>query len=330
MKELIYEYRGELLENIHFGRIAGIDFSGNLRYEIGNANQMCYLRSCAKPIQCLPFFMHELDRQFSFTDEEAAIVASSQYGQPCHIQALESILNKLDIPEDMLIMKPTYPWDLNETKRLIAEHMPMRKIYHNCAGKHLGMIAMSKGLGCDPSNYWKPDSVLQKIIKHTISQLSGFPESEIIIGVDGCGVPVYALPLKNCAQAFASLSNPDSIADERLRHAVLRITDLMHRFPHMIEGEGTATTALLRDENILAKEGAEGMFIFALKKEQLAFALKVSDGAHKTVLHVIQGILEQLHYDNPSLFAELYSILSRDVYNDNSLKVGHVENAFQL
>lgn len=104
----------------------------------------------------------------------------------------------------------------------------------------------------------------------------------------------------------------------------------MHRYPHMIEGEGTATTLLLKDGNILAKEGADGMYIFALKKERLSFAFKVSDGAHKTVVHIIQGILEQLHYDNSLLMSELYELMPRDVYNDNNLRVGYVQDAFKL
>lgn len=330
MKELIYEYRGELLENIHYGSIVGVDFGGELRFEVGDADRICYLRSCSKAIQCLPLFMHEFDKKYGITDEEAAIFAASHYGQSRHIRALESILRKLNLNEDILIMKPTYPLDPAETNRLIAEHMPKRKIYHNCAGKHLGMIVMSKGFGYDLADYWKSDSQIQKLIKHTISQLAEFPENEIVIGVDGCGVPVYGLPLKNCALSFAALSDPSRIADECLRHAVLRVTELMHRYPHMIEGDGTATTLLLRDRNILAKEGADGMYIFALKKERLSFALKISDGAHKTVVHTIQGILEQLHYDNPLLMSELYKLMPRDVYNDNNLKVGYVQDAFKL
>lgn len=330
MNELIYEFRGELLEDIHYGLIAGMDFSGAARYAVGDIDKMCYLRSCSKAIQCLPLFMHDFDRKFGFTDEEAAIFAASHYGQPCHIRALESILKKLGLTEDILIMKPTYPLDPNEAHRMIAEHMPKRKIYHNCAGKHLGMIVMSLGLGLSPYDYWKVDGELQVMIKNVIAQLSGFPADKIVVGVDGCGVPVYALPLKNCAMAFASLSDPSNIADEHMLHAIRRVTELMHKYPYMIEGEGTATTAMLRDPNILAKEGAEGMYIFALKKERVSFALKVSDGAHKTVTHVIQGILNQIHYDNPSLMEELYKLVPRDVYNDNDLKVGYIQDAFEL
>lgn len=330
MKELIHEYRGELLEDIHYGMIAGMDFTGATRFAIGDIDKLCYLRSCSKAIQCLPLFIYDFDKKFGFTDEEAAIFAASHYGQPCHIRALESILAKLGISEDMLIMKPTYPLDPNETNKLIADHMPKRKIYHNCAGKHLGMIVMSLGLGYDPHDYWKTDGKLQGTIKKIISQLSGFPEDQIVVGVDGCGVPVYALPLKNCAMSFANLFDPSDIHDERLVYAINRVVNLMHAYPHMIEGEGTATTALLRDSNIIAKEGAEGMYIFALKKERLSFALKVSDGSHKTVMHVIQGILNQIGYNNAELMEELYKLVPRDVYNDNDLKVGDVRDAFVL
>ena len=227
-------------------------------------------------------------------------------------------------------MKPAYPLDPESTRQLISDHMPKRKIYHNCAGKHLGMIVMSLGFGYDPRDYWKVDGKLQGDIKRIIAELSGIAAEDIIIGVDGCGVPVYALPLKNCARSFASMLDPSEITDESMLHGIGRVVELVHKYPHMIEGDGTATTALLRDPNIIAKEGAEGMFIFALKKERVSFALKVSDGSHKTVTHVIQGILEQIGYKNPSLMEELYKIVPRDVYNDNGIKVGYVQDAFKF
>ena len=240
------------------------------------------------------------------------------------------VMEKLKVDESILIMKPTYPLDPEQTQRLIAAHMPKRKIYHNCAGKHLAMILMSMGMGCDPRDYWKPDSAVQSVIKRIIGQVAGYPAERITVGIDGCGVPVYALPLEKCAMSFATLSDPSTVQDSRLVKAIDRVVDLMHRYPHMIEGEGTATTALLRDDNIVAKEGAEGLYCFAMKRERLAFALKVADGAHRTVVHVIQCILRQLGYKNNALMSELYRIMPREVYNDNDLKVGYIEDAFRL
>ena len=160
--------------------------------------------------------------------------------------------------------------------------------------------------------------------------MADYPGDEIVVGVDGCGVPAYALPLEKHAMSFATLLDPSRVKDERLARGIARVVDLMHRFPHMIEGEGTATTALLRDDTIVAREGAEGMYCFALKRERLAFALKVADGDHPTVVRVIQGIPAQLNYDNPALLGELFRLMPRDVYNDNDLKVGHIVDAFQL
>ncbi|MDP4108486.1 MAG: asparaginase [Bacillota bacterium] len=328
-KVLVQEYRGGIVENEHLGLIAGVDFDGNLRYSIGNPDKVCYLRSCAKSLQCLPLFMNRFDEKFGLTDEEATLFAASHVGRDYHVKNLESIMKKLNVTEDILIMKPTYPLCEKSTEKLIREGKPRRKIYHNCSGKHLGLITSSKGLGLPVTEYWKPDSDLQKLIRKVIGTMADYPADKIVVGIDGCGVPVYGMPLKNCAKAFARLSSPEMIKNEDLRRAVIRVTYLMHKYPDLICGDGEICSELMRDSNIVAKSGAKGIYCFSLKKERLAFAIKILDGAQEPLELVVASILEQIGYKQ-SVIDSLYKIRPQVVINDNDTIVGACKASFVL
>ena len=47
----------------------------------------------------------------------------------------------------------------------------------------------------------------------TMSVLSEYPEEKVVIGIDGCGVPVFAYPMKNIATAYKNLACIDTIQD---------------------------------------------------------------------------------------------------------------------
>ena len=328
-KVLVQEYRGDLVENEHPGLIAGVDFEGCLRYSVGDPEKICYLRSCAKSIQCLPIFMMGLDNRFGFSDDECTMFAASHLGRSYHVERLESIMKKLGVTEDDLIMKPTYPLCERAAEKLMREGKPRRKIYHNCSGKHLGLLAASLGMGLPKEDYWKRDSELQKTIKNVIGKMADYPAEKIVVGVDGCGVPVYGMPLKNCAYAFARLANPEVIEDSRLKEAVLRITGLMHKYPELICGDGTICSELMRDENIIAKSGAKGVYCFSLKKERLAFAVKILDGAQEPLELCVASILEHIGY-NKEVIDRLYKIRPQVVLNDNQTIVGACKACFEL
>ena len=74
---LVNEYRGELLDLVHFGYVCIVDENSNVIYHAGDENTMVFYRSASKPHQALPVIMRGLDKKYGLTDEETVIFAGS-------------------------------------------------------------------------------------------------------------------------------------------------------------------------------------------------------------------------------------------------------------
>ncbi|NLV99784.1 MAG: asparaginase [Clostridiales bacterium] len=310
---LVEEYRGSIVENVHRGFICGVSDKGKVVFSVGDPNHIAYMRSTAKPIQAIPVFKLGLVEKYGLEGKEAAILCASHMAEPFHIEVLESIIAKTGIEEDKLICvaKP-------------------RRIYHNCAGKHFGILMLCKELGYDMESYWSIQNPVQQIIKKHISMISEYPEDDIRIGVDGCGVPVFAMPIRHIANAYLRLACPDLIGDSGVRSTVERIVKLMNAHPEMIAGTKSVCSALLQDDNIVAKGGAMGVYCFGLKKERLGFVLKIEDGSTDEWTLIIGSILEQIGYKNKTTLERLKTLFPNEIKNDNGYIVGSKKACFVL
>ncbi|KIL37680.1 asparaginase [Cohnella kolymensis] len=330
IETLVEEYRGNVLENTHSGRICGVNERGEVVYSIGDVEQLTYLRSSAKPLQALPSIQRGVQEKYNLTDIELALLGASHRGEPFHIEALESLSRKVGLNEDNLICLPTYPLNPDARDRLFKSDHPKRKIYHNCSGKHFGIMSLCKLLAVEIDNYWEREHAAQQEILKTVSIMSGYPADHISLGVDGCGVPVFALPLRNIAQAYMTLACPDLIENVALGKAVQTLTRIMNEQSRMIGGTDQICSTLLQDPNIVAKGGAKGIYCFGLKNERLGFALKVSDGSEEEWPLIVAGILQQIDYSNQSTINNMLRLSSQKVINDNNRIVGENKISFHL
>ncbi|SDM81240.1 asparaginase [Paenibacillus sp. yr247] len=327
---LVEEYRGGVLECTHAGHLCGVDDTGTIRYAIGNPLHMTYLRSAAKPFQAISVLQHSIENRFGFTGKETAVMAGSHRGEPFHIEAVESMLRKIGLSEEMLACASTYPLNVGARDDVVRQNSPKRRVYHNCSGKHTGILALCKGLDYDLESYCDPCHPAQLHILRTLASISEMPEEQIPIGTDGCGFPVFALPLDATARAYLKLACPDLIPDAQVRTAVEKLSGLMNEHGEMIAGTDFICSVLLRDANIVAKGGAKGVYGFSLKKERLAFALKVMDGSEEEWPLIIATILEQIGYSNRATIDDLYRISQVQIRNDASRPVGYSKAVFNL
>lgn len=327
---LVEEYRGGILENIHPGMICAVSEERHVTNAVGDADHVTFLRSAAKPFQAIPAIKHGVDKHFNLTDRETSLFSASHRGEAFHIDSLLEIARKTGVDEDQLLCLPTYPLNEQAKAKCWEDHLPKRKIYHNCSGKHLGMLGTAKLLDEELDGYWKADHPVQQRILGAVSEMSEWPKEEIGKGVDGCGVPVFALPLKQIAVAYLKLACPDLIEDSDTRQAVERIGKVMNANPEMIAGTNFICSVLLEDDNIVAKGGAQGVYGFGLKKERIAFALKVMDGSETVWPVIVASILEQIGYSNEATIERLRALLPKDMKNDNDKIVGEYRSVFKL
>ncbi|MCD9022769.1 asparaginase [Cohnella silvisoli] len=327
---LVEEYRGKLLENVHFGVVSVVDEKGNVIYRAGNPEHMTYLRSAAKPFQAIPVMKRNIDEVYGLTGQETAIFAASHRGESFHIEALESIIRKVGFSEEGLHCCATYPLNEDAKAERHRAHEPKRRIFHNCSGKHSGLIALCKHMGWDERTYYKLDHPVQQEILETLAYIAEVPISSIPVGIDGCGLPVHALPLNKIALSYLKLACPDLIEDSATRVAAAKMAKLMNEFPDMIADTKFVCSALLKDPNLSAKGGAKGVYGIGLRKERLGISLKVSDGSEQVWPCIIASILERIGYDNQETIDRLYELVPNVIVNDGGTIVGERRAVFSL
>jgi L-asparaginase II len=327
---LIEETRVGLLENVHFGMICGVDDQKNQIYHVGNSDNLIYFRSAAKPIQALPIFLTNIIEKYGLTEQEAALFAASHRGESYHIAALESMLAKLPLQEEDLFCPPSYPLNIKPREEMIWNQKSKRRLYHNCSGIHMGFVTFCREMGYPVEGYWKKDHPLQQQILQILSTLSEVPISEINVGVDGCGVPVFAIPLRRMALTYLKLACLDLITDPQLKQAVGKLTTIMNHEYNLIASERFICSVLLQDPNIVAKGGAQGVYCFGLRNERLGFALKVINGSEDVWPNIVAAILEQIDYKNKETILNLRALKPSVVKNDSGIEVGTIKEKFSL
>jgi len=326
---LVEEYRGNTLENVHYGAIAVVDERGKVLYQAGDPTHVTFLRSAAKPFQAVPAMKRNIPDVYALSGEEAAMFCASHRGESYHIEALQSMLGKIGVDEDILHCCATYPLNEDAKAERHRAHEAKRKLFHNCSGKHLGLIALSKHMGWDASSYYAPDHPVQQEILDTMAEFAEIPKESIQMGTDGCGLPIFALPLDRIALSYVKLACPDLIADSATREAAVRIGRVMNEYPDYIADRKFVCSALLRDSNLAAKGGAKGVYGIGLRKERLGIALKVSDGAEHVWPCIIASILERIGYGNRETIDRLYQVVPNEIFNDGGKLVGSRKAVFQ-
>lgn len=333
---LLEEYRGNVLENVHRGSIAVVNPEGEIIASLGNVDKVCYYRSTAKPIQAIPTIMRGLTDYYQLTPEQVSILNASHWGRNHHLATLTGIMERTGFQEDDFIMEPFMPLWHGMHGQLTAEFEPdvtdtPRKLTHDCTGKHLNLMMLQKELTGSQKDYWKPESPAQQEVLKMIAKFSGIRKEEIALGTDGCGVPVFGVPLWNIAFSYALLMHPEYLEDDILTRAVQYDMECIHAFPEKINDFGTPTYLLNSNRNFIAKDGARGIWCVGLKKEKLGIAIKLEDG-YDTMLHalLIANVLEQIGCTDKAMIEALRSSVRTEVVNDNGVIVGHYESHFSL
>jgi L-asparaginase II len=248
--------RGAILESVHEVHAVAVR-GGDMVAAAGDASLATSLRSSAKPFQALP-----LARAYErLSDEQLAIAAASHYGTPLHVEAVRSLLAATGGREE-------------ELECGLQKGRPPEPVFHNCSGKHTGMIAVCRANGWPVAGYRRPDHPLQRLLLDEIADAAEVEPDEVVTGIDGCGVVAFGVPLRRAALGFSRLEEVDG--GERIAAA-------MRANPALVGGEGATDSELMRAQpGAVAKGGAEGLMC-VLAPDGTGLALKVADGSSRAL-----------------------------------------------
>jgi len=275
--------RGALVEAAHRGHIAVVDVQGSLLAWVGDPDHCCYIRSAAKPLQLLPMLEDGLDQRFGFSDPELAVMAASHSGEGRHTRAVAHILAQAGLDQSALQCGVHAPMHRETRRQMAIRGEQPTALHNNCSGKHAAMLVQAQAGGHSLDDYLDPAHPIQQRILEVIREMTG---AEPVIGVDGCGVPVFGLPLQAMALAYARLIDPQDLFPKRAA-ACRRLTAAMRAHPGMVSGQNRLEEVLApaTDGRLLIKGGAEGLYAVGIPAagsptgRGLGLVLKMEDGS---------------------------------------------------
>jgi L-asparaginase II len=202
------------------------------------------------------------------------------------VRVARSILHKAGVDEVCLECGAHWPSARDAAYALVREGKPALQVHNNCSGKHAGMLAMARHLKIDVKGYVGADHAIQKGVAEALGRYCEVDMSRAAMGIDGCSVPTWAMPLKNLAKGFAKLSG--DAAGRRMGKAV-------SGNPFLISGTGSFDTRITKAvPRLFIKYGAEAVYCGLIAHAGLGFALKIDDGGKRASEVAIAATLAKL------------------------------------
>lgn len=327
----IEKSRGQVIEAIHRGDAVVVNPAGEIVATAGDPYKYTYFRSSAKPLQALNLLLSGAAEHYGLNSRELAVICSSHYSEDYHIECVRSILAKSGLAESDLAcgVAKSIKEEIAYVQTLAG--IAASRIKSDCSGKHSGILLTCKYKGYPLQGYLDPEHPVQKEILQLIADICAYPVAQIGIGIDGCNVPVFALPIYNMALGFARFANPETL-DPFYREGASKIFTAMNEYPEMVAGTGGFCTELMRvtKGRLMGKIGALGVYCIGLREPQLGVALKIEDGAVGTASLAAIHVLQELNLLSDKEYRELQHFHQPDNLNDDKYKVGEIRAVFTL
>ena len=331
MSEVVLHYtRAGHIENIHRGDVAAVNCAGDIVHSVGNAYLQMFWRSAAKPFQALPFVKNGGLEKYNISEEELAVSVSSHSGEENHVTLVRGILEKLGLDESVLDCGVLRPLNGKAYKKLLLSGEPVTAVHNQCSGKHSQIIALAIMLGVSVEGYIRPEHPAQKLIFQHVAMASKMSEDKLEIGIDGCGVPVFYLPIYNMALAYARLSTPSEGDWREYKVAAEKIRNAMSNYPQVVSGTGRIDLAVpeITRGRIIAKIGSDAVYCLAVKDEDLGIAFKIEDGSFAAITPMVISVLKKFDLLTKSEAEELDKRFPPILKNHRGEVIGTIETVF--
>ncbi|MBV8198215.1 MAG: asparaginase [Candidatus Eremiobacteraeota bacterium] len=322
---LVEVTRGKLVESVHRVAACVVDGGDAVLYGAGDIEAPVYLRSSAKPFIAAAIVRSGAAARFNLEPREIAVIAGSHFGEPFHVDAVASILAKVGMDGGALQCGVHWPYDDAVAEALRGAGEGPSALHNNCSGKHAGILALCTTIGADTATYLRPENPAQQYILQYCARVTGDDAARWPIGVDGCGIPVYATSLRKAARSFARLATQEGV-DAADAQALRAVRDAMLAHPEYVAGTGRLDTELMRAAggNLVAKAGAEGVHGIGAIAPGYGYAGKVLDGSSRARGPATLAVLREVGVLDEGKAGELARFAAPPVYNRAGEIVGRI------
>jgi L-asparaginase II len=287
--------RGNAVESRHRARACVVAADGRILHAWGDVDEPVFPRSAIKAVQAIPLVETGAFDAFGLGDRELALACSSHAAEPVHTDVAKAWIARIGRTVDAYECGTHLPTDEPTAHDLLRRGEAPSAFHNNCSGKHAGMITTAVHLGEDPRGYVRRDHPVQRRVEAVLADLSGLDTSALPVGIDGCSVPNWAMPLRAFAATMARFADPAGLPPARAA-AMRRIAAAWAAHPRLISGTGRFDTRLmdLLPGEVLAKGGAEGVHLAILPRRGIAVAVKADDGNGRAAHVAAAAILRWL------------------------------------
>ena len=238
---LVRQLRHGVEESVHRGDIVEVDVTGRILRAIGDPDHVVNLRSCVKPLGLTALIEAGGIEAFSLEPAEIAVMASSHSGEDLHVRTIQGMYRRTGITQAALACgSEGMPLDALTAARLARDGEKAGPIRHMCSGQHTVFLLLCRLRGWETDGYWLEEHPAQVVYRAAVARAFGTTPAKLVLGVDGCGIPTYAFPLREVARAYALLADPAAVpsSDPRasLAAALTVIRDSLLANPEMIAG----------------------------------------------------------------------------------------------
>jgi L-asparaginase II len=314
--------RGDYVESLHRVHAVVVDSGGSIVMAAGDPELVCPWRSCAKPFQALPLVESGVLGELGWGAEELALACASHGGEPEHVAIVEHMLRSIGLEEGDLACGPHEPLSRRGARLLREAGAQPSRLHNNCSGKHAAMLARTRLAGWPIASYERLEHPVQQSCLSKVAEWTGIKRELVGCAIDGCGVVVFVIPLRNMAAAYARLVT----AAAQRNGAAARVVSAMLAQPFLVGGTDRFDTVLMEESGgrILAKIGAEGIHSAAIPALGLGLALKVEDGASRAQYPALLALLQRLQELPDPLPRRLMEFASPTVRNTRGEVVGSI------
>jgi L-asparaginase II len=272
--------------------------------------------------QALPFVEAGGVERFQLGGEELALCTASHGGEPFHVAAARSILRKAGVDESALACGPHLPTHDPTAAAMIAAHESPGRVHNNCSGKHAGMIAHCIQQQWPIDGYQRPSHPMQQRIVSTLARWMRIDKDEMSQGVDGCGLPTFAIALDAVAEGCAKFAAAVAGGDK----APALTFNAMVSHPEYVAGTDRLDTDLMHtaQRRLFAKVGAEGFYCAGIPSRRIGIALKVEDGAKRAAEPALLAVLKRLGALDSNEYTALSRYAEPPIVNTRGEVVGRV------
>jgi L-asparaginase II len=279
-------------------------------------------RSCAKPFQVMPFLETGGFDELVWGDEELALACASHGGEPEHVAVATRMLQSIGLEEGDLACGPHEPLSRRGGRIVRDSGLPPTRLHNNCSGKHAAMLARAHVSGWPARGYEREGHPVQGAVRESVALWTGVPADKLALGIDGCGVVVFGLPLAHMARAWAMLGAAAARGDE----IPSRIARAIRTRPLMFAGTDRFDSTVVEESggNVIPKIGAEGVHSVAVLDRGIGIAVKAEDGATRAQQTAVLRVLQLLGVFPETLPPRLGEYLRTRIKNTRGEVVGEV------